>query len=119
MIFDSNVVIDYLNAIPEASETLMAVESRYISVVTWIEAMTGVAGDADERRTRAVLDGFIVLPISTGVAEEAVRVRRESRLKLPDALIWATARYHNLILATRNTKDFPADDPGVRVPYRL
>ena len=48
-----------------------------------------------------------------------MRLRRERRLKLPDALIWATARRHGSLLVTRNTKDFPKDDPGVRVPYSI
>jgi predicted nucleic acid-binding protein len=38
---------------------------------------------------------------------------------LPDAIIQATARVHHLPRATRNTKDFQADEPGVTVPYRL
>ncbi len=37
--------------------------------------------------------------------------------RLPDAIIWATAREASALLVTRNTKDFPADVPGVRVPY--
>jgi predicted nucleic acid-binding protein len=39
-------------------------------------------------------------------------------MKLPDAIIWAAAQSEDRILVTRNTRDFPAEDPGVRVPYR-
>jgi predicted nucleic acid-binding protein len=56
--------------------------------------------------------------LSIGIAEQAVALRRDRRVKLPDAVIWATARSMGALLVTRNTKDFPADDPGVRVPYR-
>ena len=42
-----------------------------------------------------------------------------SAYKLPDALILATARDREITLLTRNTKDFPEDDPNIRVPYRL
>ena len=34
-------------------------------------------------------------------------------------MIWATAQTKAMLLVTRNTKDFAADDPGVRLPYRL
>lgn len=32
-------------------------------------------------------------------------------------IIWATAQSESALLITRNTKDFPDDLPGVRVPY--
>jgi predicted nucleic acid-binding protein len=44
---------------------------------------------------------------------------RKSLNRLPDAIIWATARRKNTLLITRNTKDFPAGEPDIRVPYRL
>jgi predicted nucleic acid-binding protein len=40
-------------------------------------------------------------------------------MKLPDAIIWASALARHMLLVTRNVKDFPANDPGVRMPYRL
>jgi hypothetical protein len=36
---------------------------------------------------------------------------------LPNAYILATAQVNGAILVTRNTADFPATMPGVRVPY--
>jgi predicted nucleic acid-binding protein len=53
------------------------------------------------------------------IAERAVGLRRNHRIKLPDAVIWATAQVHAMLLVTRNTRDFPDDDPGVRAPYKL
>ena len=38
-------------------------------------------------------------------------------MKLPDAIVWASARRQGRLLVSRNTKDFPAGDPGVRHPY--
>jgi predicted nucleic acid-binding protein len=53
------------------------------------------------------------------VAERAIKIRRQHKLKLPDAVIWATAMELGWLLVTRNTKDFPAANPGIRVPYRV
>jgi predicted nucleic acid-binding protein len=54
------------------------------------------------------------------VADEAARIRRSTRLKLPDAIQAAFATRHGLKLATRNTSDFPPGKfPFVIVPYRL
>ena len=70
-----------------------------------------------------MLRGFLgrveVADVDRRTAEEAVRLRRSGRIRLPDAIVWATARVRQAVLVTRNTKDFPADDPGVRVPYSV
>nr|MBA3544449.1 PIN domain-containing protein [Chthoniobacterales bacterium] len=58
------------------------------------------------------------LPLTPEVAEETVVLRRKHRLKLPDAIIWATAVSENCLLVTRNKGDFPADHVGIRFPYR-
>ena len=42
-----------------------------------------------------------------------------SRLKLPDAIILATAQVANLLLVTRNTRDFSAADPQICIPYKI
>ena len=65
------------------------------------------------------LSNFDVFAVDEQIAERAVGLRRSNRIKLPDAVIWATAQVHAMLLVTRNTKDFPDDDPGVRAPYKL
>ena len=63
------------------------------------------------------LRDFRVVEVTRGVAREAIEIRRAHRVKLPDAVIWASARAESALLVTRNTKDFPKDQPGVRMPY--
>jgi hypothetical protein len=118
-LFDTNVLVDYLNGIRMAREELARHERRAISVITWAEVLVGSRDTEEEQVVRGFLAGFEVADVDLDVAAEAVRLRRERRLKLPDALIWATARRHGALLVTRNTKDFPKDDPGVRVPYTV
>jgi hypothetical protein len=48
-----------------------------------------------------------------------VQIRQQRRIRLPDAIIWASAQEYSLLLVSRNTKDFPANEPGVRVPYKI
>lgn len=117
-LFDTNILIDYLNAVPEARNELRRYESKSISLVTWMEVLVGAAPDR-EAATRSFLGTFEVLNIDRSVAERAVELRRSLRIRLPDAIVWATAQVHASLLVTRNTKDFPADHPGVYVPYRL
>jgi predicted nucleic acid-binding protein len=115
---DSNILIDYLLGRPEAAEEIARSPEATISILSWIEVMSGVRDD-DEDAVREFLSGFIIVPVTPAIAAEAARLRRARRLKLPDAVIWATARVEGRTLVTRNTKDFPTDDPGVREPYRL
>ncbi|MCB1749347.1 MAG: PIN domain-containing protein, partial [Gammaproteobacteria bacterium] len=68
---------------------------------------------------RRFLGRFTQIVVDQDVAEIAVELRRRHRLRLPDAIVWASARHAGALLVTRDTRDFPDDDPGVRVPYRL
>lgn len=115
-LFDTNILIDYLNAAPEARDEMARYSDRAISIVTWMEVLIGAAPEA-EARTRAFLDSFALIELDGDVAARAVAIRRMHRMKLPDAVIWASAQAHSMLLVTRNTKDYPADDPGIRVPY--
>ena len=117
-LFDTNILIDYLNAVPEARTELRRYAEKAISIVTWMEVMIGAEPEV-EAATRRFLDGFAVIEIDRPIAERAVGLRRSRRIKLPDAVIWATSQVHAMLLVTRNTNDFPADDPGVRAPYAL
>ncbi len=117
-LFDTNILIDHLNAVPEAREEIERFESRAISIITWMEVMVGANTDLIEP-TRVFLDGFEVIALDDEIASRAVGLRRAHRIKPPDAVIWATAQTGGRLLVTRNTKDFPPDDPGIREPYAL
>lgn len=49
---------------------------------------------------------FSLIEISASVMELTVKVRRMKKMKLPDAILAASAVHHDLILVTRNIKDF-------------
>ena len=117
-LFDTNVLVDYLNAVPQARTELQRYEEKAVSIITWMEVMVGASPDL-EAATRSFLSDFTVVAVDEPIAERAVSLRRDHRIKLPDAVIWATAQVHALLLVTRNTKDLPQGDPGVRAPYRL
>ncbi len=117
-LFDTNILIDYLRGIPAAHEELGRFPDKAISIVTWMEVLAG-ATPAVEQATRGFLDGFALIQLDQAAAERAIVLRQRHRLKLPDAIVWACAQVHDMLLVTRDTKGFPEDDPGVRVPYRV
>lgn len=118
VLFDTNILIDYLNGIPEAKAELDRYTDKAISIITWMEVLVGATPET-EVATRGFLVGFQSLAIDAQVASRSVDIRKTHKIKLPDAIVWATAQRHSRILVTRNTKDFAEDEPGVRVPYRL
>ncbi|OJU00200.1 MAG: VapC toxin family PIN domain ribonuclease [Rhizobium sp. 63-7] len=117
-LFDTNILIDYLSGREEARTELSLYKDKAISIITWMEVLIG-AQPQIEKRTRAFLEGFDLIVLDNDVAERSIAIRREQRLKLPDAIILASAEVHSLLLVTRNTKDFPATSPNVRIPYHL
>ncbi len=80
--------------------------------------MVGATEDVEDT-TRSFLNSFDIIELDGGIAERAVSLRRSHHIKLPDAIIWATAKVHAMFLVTRNTRDFAVGDPGIRMPYRL
>ena len=119
VVFDTNILVDYLNGIPAARNELEQYEEVGISMVTWMEVLAGTEDAAEETITRDFLSQFKIQPLDKTVAERAIKIRRQHKLKLPDAIIWATAMELGQVLVTRNTRDFPKTNPGIRVPYRV
>lgn len=117
-LFDSNIVIDFLNGIKAAREEFDLYEGRAISMITWMEVMSGVPPEM-EAVTRQFLARFELVSIDAEVAERAVRLRASKSLKLPDAIVLASAIVRGLILVTRDTKAFGTNTPAVRIPYSV
>lgn len=118
-VFDSNIVIDLLKGIPEARDEFLAWDEPCLSVVAWIEVLSGAPDYKRLTTWRAFLAQFSLVPISQPIAERAVTLRRLRTQKLPDSVIMATAQELGCVLLTRNTRDFDTSDPSIRVPYTL
>ena len=74
--------------------------------------MAGVTA-ANEDETREFLLNFQPLPLTPEIAERAVANRRASKIKLPDAIIQATAEVERRVLITRKTRDFTRGRAGI------
>lgn len=116
--FDTNILIDWLNDVPAASAELARYRRSRISRVVWTEIL---AGESLETRdvVREFIAPFEVVEIDARIALAAADIRHRTKMKLMDAYILATAQVNGAILITRNIKDFPAELPGIRVPYTL
>jgi toxin FitB len=82
---------------------------------TSLEELLAGAKEDEEPNVRRLLAGTDEIPVDRRVAERAGLLRRQlPRLRMPDALIAATALVHSLTLHTQNTRDFK-HVPGLRL----
>lgn len=111
-LIDTNFLIYYLNGEMTAIQFI----NRYrgtlcISIINKLEVLSYPYTEDEDVIIRNFLNGFDLLLVDDNVLEQTILLRRQRRIKLPDAIIAATALYHNLILVTRNTSDFK--DTGI------
>ncbi len=117
-LFDTNIIIDYLNGIEDARAELKRYRRVFISPISYVEVLVGTSA-ANDLAVRAFLARFSPAEMSSATLEAAVRIRKDRPVRLPDALVRAAAEVNGLLLVSRNTRAFPPEHPGVRVPYSV
>lgn len=111
-LFDSSAVILYFNdAVTDPSFALIkqaiSQGSAAISVVTRAEVLAWPSHTPQSlEAAKAGLAVFEQMDVNAAVADEAARIRRAYHVKLPDALIAATATLRGLVVVTANFRDF-------------
>ena len=111
LLVDTDVCIDHLTG----DSRLPGRRARLnVSVITRAELLAGCTDPRDEAFVRRLLASMLEHPVDRQVAEEAGRIRAQVGIKLPDALIAATALVHGLTLHSRNHRDFTRVD-GLRL----
>ena len=116
---DTNILIDYLNGIPDAAKEISLYTTKIISVITQIEVSVGAQTSDEEAIIRSFLSSFQIEPLTEEIAEATITLRKKHRLKTPDAIVYATAQNEECLLISRNTKDFKNEWPDIRVPYQI
>jgi predicted nucleic acid-binding protein len=102
-LFDTNAIVYYLQGRPEWVDFIDNADmtERTASVITRMELLSypGISTDEEERIHRFLSD-LIVISLSESIESTAIAIRRTARLKLPDAIIAATALRLNATLIT-------------------
>ncbi len=111
-IIDSNAVIDYLmGKLPVSGMSFLndvVDQIPFVSVITKIEVLGFSVSSASHRLLAGFFDDAIVFGLSEEVTEKTIELRKHHKIKLPDAIIAATALVNHCTLITRNTTDFKA-----------
>lgn len=112
MLIDSSALILFMKAelAPEGMALMQNVIEQskgQISVIARAEVLAWPQHtDASLLQTTQALAYFQTIAVDVSIADEAARVRREHGLKLPDALIAATALLAGQSVITANERDF-------------
>lgn len=107
----------FLQGVDAAAVEISRDDDPCSSVVSWMKVMTGAENDAERYAAKTLFESMRRVELSAAIAHRAVDLRRRLRLKLPDAIVLATADREGCILVTRHAKDFDPQDPRVRIPY--
>jgi toxin FitB len=99
LLTDTDVCIDHL----EGTKRLPRRRRIAYSVITRAELLAG--GPEHEAAVRRLLAAMDEIVVDRRVADKAGELRRTG-LRMPDALIAATALTHQLVLLTRNRADY-------------
>lgn len=102
LLVDTDVLIDHLRGASELKRPQGA--AVHCSVITRAELLAGPSGQ--EPAVRRLLASLREVPVTASIADAAGRIRRQTGIAIPDALIAATAIADNLDLRTRNRRDF-------------
>lgn len=100
VLVDTDLFVDHLRG---AAELRPGKHRLHYSVITRAELFAGSSATA---QISQLLAPFRELPVNRAIAERAGRIKRGSGLRMPDALIAATALEQGLSLATRNRRHF-------------
>lgn len=107
MLLDSNIIIYSSQPSFDSLRTFIAQTAPFVSAISYVEVL-GYHQLTEEERTHfmAFFQAASILPLSTPVLEQAVKLRQIRKMALGDALIAATALVNQLTLVTRNQQDF-------------
>jgi toxin FitB len=106
-LIDTNILLEYLaNGLPTDGHDFIntIIDSDFnISVINKIEIL---GHDSSTQEIEDFLNLANTFQLNEAVVKKTIDIRKTKKIKLPDAIIAATAIVYDLELITRNTKDF-------------
>jgi len=110
-LYDTNIYINFLSGILKEdylfSYDFLSENDILISSIVRMEFLSHPnIKPQDESFFRELIRQFKIIPIDFMIEDEAIQIRKQYKLKLPDAIIAATAIFEDATLVTYDKKDF-------------
>ena len=111
-LLDTNTVIYFFDA-ALSEKSLNFIEENldetgsFISIISKIELLGWQAPTPEAiRQVERFVNDSTIIPLTNDIADKAIDLEQGKKIKLPDAVIAATALVHDLTLISRNDDDF-------------
>ena len=106
-LLDSNIIIYHLNGVELATNFLRKyILDCFISRITFIEILSFDFNEFERSSVIDLLNNFTIIDTSENIALQCLKNREKKKIELPDNIIASTAQVNDLILVSRNIKDF-------------
>ena len=100
LLLDTNFVISFLKGEEDSLRILSDSSSVAVSFITKIELLCYNVDKEEENKIKEFLDNVDVLFPDDDTIKYTIEIRKNTGLKLPDAVIAAQSRQYDLTLAT-------------------
>ena len=123
-LIDTNVISDYFSASLPAKGLLfmdfIIDDIPNLSIISQIELLCWKTDTAKEQQVKDFIADSVIFNITPNIIAHCVDIRRNKKIKTPDAIIAATAIAHSRTLVTNNEKDF-ANINGLKIvnPFKM
>ena len=115
-VLDSNVVVYISKQIIDGNKVISHYNNIFVSVISYMEVLGyEFSSEIEKQLTEDFLLQSQVIHTNSEIAEKVIDFRKKKKIKLPDAIVAATAFVLGADLITANVKDFKGLDKGLKV----
>jgi predicted nucleic acid-binding protein len=117
-ILDSNAIIFATREKIDVEKLLSKYDKFYVSIITYMEAYAyDFPNSAEKDIADEIFANLEIIEINREIADQAIVYRKNKikKIKLPDAIILASAKYADADLLTDDWDDFQNIDSSVKV----
>lgn len=118
VLLDSNVLILASKHLINIEKLVDSFDEFFVSIITYMEIYSyNFSNKKEEELLRELLNNITITPINKEIADLTIEIRKSKtkKIKLPDAIILATAKYLNLTLLTDDWDDFENIDSSILI----
>ena len=117
-LLDTNIIIYYFNGIVLENEIDDILRNDFnISIITKIEFLSWqklLKDDTLYKKAKEFISYATIYDLNEVIADQTIKIRQQYKIKIPDAIIGATALTYGLDIVTNNVKDFSSLDLSIK-----